>query len=98
MEEYEKKRLERLAEDPLALFDEVNDKAWKDKNDPETSSIIKRNREKIINEEDKVMRYMMVAAYMLVIREKVCGDSKSFLEYTINNMRVKDYFSRKLNN
>ncbi len=98
MEEYEKRRLEKLVEDPLAAFDEVNNNAWKNKSDPEVSSFIKNIREKIINEEDRGMKYSMVVAYMSALREKVCDDSKSFLEYTINNIRIKDYLSHKLNN
>lgn len=98
MEEYEKRRLEKLVKDPIAVFDEINKNAWKNKDDPESSSFIKKIRDRIINEEDREMKYAMVRMYMLALREKICGDSKSFLEYTINNIRIKDYFSRKLNN
>lgn len=84
----EKKKLEEIAEDPLAIFDHINERAWKDPKEPEIVKLISETRERIASEPERSQQYLLVAGYMAVLRQKATGKTDFFdmFQQTISRM------------
>ena len=91
MDEIDKRRLEKILEDPLAVFDYINQKIWKDPNEPEIAKLISEAKNWIQSFSYRPHQYLIVANYMALLREKFSG-KKDFLDVVNETMRnIRNY-------
>lgn len=83
--------LEEILKDPLAIFDWINKKAWKDPTDSEVSALISKTRADIEAEPNRSQQYLLIAGYMAILKQKATGKTNALdlLQRTI----VRRYIS-----